>query len=137
VLNAMALAGSANAGIIIGRLILWPLLTLIVTIAARLLGGKASYTVTFRVMSFAFAEYWLLLLSGLPVIGPFVRVSATILAFLGVWLGTAQAHQLRGWRALVLPVVYLIVLVMAGVLLRAVLAGGVITIELLFGELGL
>jgi len=31
----------------------------------------------------------------------------------------------------------LIVLVMAGVLLRAVLAGGVITIELLFGELGL
>ena len=48
---------------------------------------------------------------------------ASLVAFLGVWIGTAQAHQLRGWRTLLLPVLYLIVVVIVAVLLDVLLMG--------------
>ncbi len=85
---------------IAARLVAWPFVVLFLLLAARVLGGKASYTSTFRVTGFAYFGYWLTLLSVVPVVGPLFRAIGFLLAFLGVWLGMAQAHELRGWRTL-------------------------------------
>ncbi len=83
------------------------------------------------------SAYWLTLLSVIPVIGPLFRTIGFILAFLGVWLGAAQAHELRGWRTLVLPVVFVVVLVVVGVVLRALFLGAAITIDAFLQDAGL
>jgi len=48
-----------------------------------------------------------------------------------------QAHQLRGWRTLLLPVLYVIVVVIVAVLLDVLLMGAVVSLESLFAALGL
>ena len=73
----------------------------------------------------------------MPVIGPLFRTIGFLLAFLGVWLGAAQAHQLRGWRTLVLPIVFVIVVAVIGVVLRALFMGAAITIDALFQDVGM
>ena len=137
VLGGAAVGSTANAPTIVGRLVAWPFIVLFLLMAARVLGGKASYTSTFRVTGFAYFGYWLTLLSVIPVVGPLFRTIGFLLAFLGVWLGAAQAHELRGWRTLVVPVVFLIVLIVVGVVLRALVLGAAITIDSLMQDVGL
>jgi hypothetical protein len=132
-----AVGSTGNAPVIIGRLVAWPFIVLFLVMAARVLGGKASYTSTFRVTGFAYFGYWLTLLSFVPVVGPLFRTIGFLLAFLGVWLGAAQAHELRGWRTLVVPIVFVIVLVVVGVILRALFLGAAITIDALFQDVGM
>jgi uncharacterized membrane protein YvlD (DUF360 family) len=136
-LSTITTSGAVNAGAIVARLITWPFAVLFLQLTARVLGGKASYTRTFRVTGFAYFAYWLVALSPLPVIGPLFRAIGFILEFLGVWLGVAQAHELRGWRTLLLPVVLIIVVVVVSVIVTVLLAGAVITVESLLTEFGL
>jgi hypothetical protein len=72
-----------------------------------------------------------------PGIAPLARVVATLVAFLGVWLGTAQAHQLRGWRTLLLPVLYIIVVAIVAVILDRLLMGAALTLESLWAAFGM
>jgi hypothetical protein len=136
-LSTITTSGTVNGWAIVARLIAWPVTVLLLQLAARVLGGKASYTRTFRVTGFAYFAYWLVALSPLPVIGPLFRAIGFILEFLGVWLGTAQAHELRGWRTLLLPVVLIVVVVVVSVIVTALLAGAVITVESLMTDFGL
>jgi uncharacterized membrane protein YvlD (DUF360 family) len=137
VLSGAAVGSAENAPTIIGRIVAWPFVVLFLLATARVLGGKASYTSTFRVTGFAYIGYWLAALSLIPVVGPLFRTIGFLLAFLSVWLGTAQAHELRGWRTLVLPVVFLIVVIIVGVVLRALFMGAAITIDSLMQDAGL
>jgi uncharacterized membrane protein YvlD (DUF360 family) len=136
-LSTITTSGTVNGWAIVARLVAWPLTVLLLQLAARVLGGKASYTKTFRVTGFAYFGYWLVALSPLPVIGPLFRAIGFILEFLGAWLGTAQAHELRGWRTLLLPVVLIVVVLMVSVVVTALLAGAVITVESLMTDFGL
>jgi hypothetical protein len=133
-LNGAVVGSTLNAPLIIARLVAWPFIVLFLLMAARVLGGKASYTSTFRVTGFAYFGYWLALLSVIPVVGPLFRAIGFLLAFLGVWLGAAQAHQLRGWRTVVVPIVFVIVVAVVGVILRALFLGAAITIDALFQD---
>jgi uncharacterized membrane protein YvlD (DUF360 family) len=137
VLTGAAIGSSGNLPTIIGRFVAWPLIVLFLLLTARLLGGKASFTSLFRVTGFAYAGYWLALLSFLPFVGPLFRFIGFLLAFLGSWLGTAQASELRGWRTLVFPVIFLIVVAVVGVVLRALLMGAAITFESILGDVGM
>jgi hypothetical protein len=137
VLTNAAVGSGGNTATILGRLVAWPFVVLFLLMTARILGGKASYTSTFRVTGFAYFGYWLTLLAVLPVVGPLFRVIGFLLAFLGVWLGAAQAHELRGWRTLVVPVVFLIVLIVVGVVLRALFMGAQLTIDALLQDVGM
>ena len=120
-----------------GRVVLWPIVALLMQLTARLFGGKGTYTSTFRVLGFAYAGYLIGLLAVIPVVGPLAEFAASIIAFLGVWLGVTQAHQLRGWRTLFLPVIYLIVLVLVIILLDVLLLGALMSFESLFAALGM
>ena len=136
-LSTITTSGAVNGWTIVARLVSWPIMVLFLQLTARLLGGKASYTRTFRVTGFAYFAYWLVALSPLPVIGPLFRVIGFILEFLGVWLGVAQAHELRGWRTLLLPVVLIVVVFVVSIIVTALLAGAVITVESLLTDFGL
>ena len=45
----------------------------------------------------------------IPAMAQISSLAATLVTFLGVWLGAAQAHDLKGWRSLLLPVVAVVV----------------------------
>ena len=136
-LSTITTTGAVNGWAIVARVIAWPFTVLFLQLTARLLGGKASYTRTFRVTGFAYFAYWLVALSPLPVIGPLLRAIGFILEFLGVWLGVAQAHELRGWRTLLLPILLIVVATVVSVIVTALLAGAVITVESLLADFGL
>ena len=136
-ISGLILANQPTVFSIGGRVVLWPVVALLMQLTARLLGGKGNYTSTFRVLGFAYAGYLIGLLAFIPVVGPAAEFVASIVAFLGVWIGTAQAHQLRGWRTLLLPVLYIIVLLIVAILLDVLLLGALLSLESLFAALGL
>ena len=119
------------------RYILWFVTVLFLHMAARLLRGKRHYTSTMRVAGFAQSAHILELLGFLPVIGSLARFTAVLLTLFGVWVGTSAAHELRGWRTVLLPVIYLITGIVAVVFLIATIQGTALTIETLRSDLGL
>jgi hypothetical protein len=116
---------------------LWLVALVILQITARLLRGKATFTPTLRVAGFAQSAHILELLGFIPVIGPAARFISVLLSFFGVWIGASTAHQLRGWRTLVLPIIYLTVLVVGFVFFMAVIKGASFAINGLLLQLGL
>ncbi len=121
---------------ILVRYVLWFLAILLLFMAARLLRGKAKYSATLRVAGFAQSAHILETLGFIPVIGSIARILALLLAFFGVWLGTSAAHGLKGWRTLLLPVVYIITIVVTVYFLSAVVQGTVLTIDGLLYDFG-
>ena len=102
---------------------LWFVAVAIIHAAARVLRGKGTFTRTFRVLGFVQTIHLLGLLSVVPAVAPLVSVATTLLSFFATWLGVAQAHELRGWRTLVLPILYLAIGIL-GVLAALSLVGG-------------
>jgi hypothetical protein len=88
-------------------------------------------------MGFARTADILNLLVLLPVIGSIAPLAAILLAFLGTWIGVAQAHQLKGWRSLLLPVIAVVVFVGAAVILTVLGEGLQLTIDTFLQSLGM
>ncbi len=108
----------------------------VVFAAARTLTRRGSFTRTFRVMGFARSVGilgWLALIAPYKgVIGLFILV----LGFLMTWLGVAVAHDVRGWRALLLPALALLVIALGSVVAAMLLAGTGYTVNTLLQEIG-
>ena len=111
--------------------------TALIFAAGRLLGRKGDYGTTLRGVGFAVAVYLFGLLALIPVLAPVVRLVLSVVSFIGVWMGAAEAHDLRGWRGLVFPVVFLVVIVVVPVAVAVLLAGAQFTLSALAQELGL
>ena len=62
---------------------------------------------------------------------------ALFLVLFGIWIGTTTAHELKGWRTILLPLVYVATLVIAVVFLVAVIEGTVFTADGLLRDIGL
>ncbi len=116
---------------------LWFVSVLFLFLAARLLRGEKHYTTTLRVAGFAQSAHILELLGFLPVIGPLARLIALLLAIFGVWIGTATAHELSGWRTLLLPVLYITTMVVGVAFLYAAIQGATFAIDSLLVDFGL
>ncbi len=119
------------------RLLVWFLGVLVVFGAGRLLGGTGSFTATLRGMGFAQGVYLFELLAFVPALSSLARIITSILAFVATWMAGLEAHELRGWRGLLLPVARLLVVVLSVVVLGNLLAGAGFTIEALLREAGL
>ncbi len=124
-------------GNILLRYGVWFAAVLFLFMAARLLRGKADFTTTLRVAGFAQSAHFLDVLGFLPVTGPLARFLGLTLAFFGVWMGTATAHVLKGWRTFLLPVIYLATLIISITFLSAVIEGTVFTVDGLLQDFGL
>lgn len=116
---------------------IWFFSVLILFMAARLLRGKHRYTTTLRVAGFAQSAHVLELLSFIPVIGATARFLAIILTIFGVWTGVATAHELKGWRTIILPVFYLAIMVISLGFLVTVVQATAYTLNVLLQSLGL
>jgi hypothetical protein len=111
--------------------------TFLVFVAGRALSRRGDYTTTFRGVGFAHAVYFLGLLAFIPALAPVVRLVVSVALYIGVWMGAAEAHDLRGWRGLVFPVVFLVVVVVTPVAVAALFAGAQFTLSTLAQEIGL
>jgi hypothetical protein len=106
-------------------------------LAARALRGRARFGETFRVAGFAQVAHAVELLGFVPGIGPAARFISITLVVFGVWIGTATAHQLRGWRTAVLPLVYLLTVVVALTFLETISRGVEFAVDAVLAALGI
>jgi hypothetical protein len=119
------------------RLGVWLLSMIFIQLAARFLRGKGTPDSTLRVTGFAQSAYLFELLAIIPVFAPLARPLAVILSFFGVWIGAANAHELKGWRSLVLPVLYLAIVIISFVFLIAVVKGTSFALQSILADIGL
>jgi uncharacterized membrane protein YvlD (DUF360 family) len=137
VVQSWSVQGELDALDILLRYGLWFLSVLLIFMAAHLLRGKRHYTTTLRVAGFAQSAQFLLLLEFIPGFGSIMRFLATVLTIFGVWLGVATANDLKGWRTIILPLLYLVVMVVALGFLAAAIVGATYTWNVLLQSLGL
>jgi len=137
ILQSLASQGQFDVVNILLRTGVWFIAAIMIFLATRLLRGNANFTSTLRVVGFAQCAHIFELLDFLPVIGPIARIMALLLTFFGVWIGTATANEFKGWRTILLPVIYIITTVVAVYFLVSVIEGTVLTIEGLGADFGL
>lgn len=136
ILQTLSRSGKLDIVEILIRVGVWFLAMILLVLVARLLRGKASFSSTLRVAGFAQSAHALELLSFLPVIGPLARFIAVLLTIFGIWMGTVVAHDLKGWRTLLLPVVYIITTIVALVFILATLQGLSVTLNVILKAFG-
>ena len=130
-------ANGLNWEMFLGRYLLWLFMVLVIFGAGRLLGGKGSFTATFRGMGFAQGIYVLDLLAFIPPIAPLVRILVTVLTFIATWIAAVEAHELKGWRAILVPIGIIVVVLLGLFIVGTVAEGFVFTYESLLHEFGL
>lgn len=106
-------------------------------LAARVLGGKASFTQTFRVAAFARSVLVLDVLALIAPLASIVRVVILILLFVATWLGVSRAHNLRGWRTLLLPLLAVVMVTLVLVTLIILFSGARLTVDSILSLLGI
>jgi hypothetical protein len=119
------------------QIIAWFFMIFIMYLAGRLLRGKATYSEVLRVIGFAQGIYLLDLLSFIPAISSVVRFIVSLLVFIAVWIGVATANNLKSWRTLILPIVYIIVFLLSFVIIFSVIGGLTLVLESLGIDFGL
>jgi uncharacterized membrane protein YvlD (DUF360 family) len=140
-LGALAAAvfapGGWQPGLWLGRIGIFLLAVLVTFGAGRILSGQGQYTTTLRPLGFAMTAHVFQLLAIVPPLAPFARLVSTLVLFMAAWVGAAEAHNTRGWRTFVLPLVTVGVLVVGLVVLRVLFAGATFTMDALATEVGL
>jgi hypothetical protein len=66
-----------------------------------------------------------------------MQAGALVLGFLAVWVGAATAHRTTGWRTLLFPVVFILVVLVVYTALGILLAGAGFTFQALFADFGI
>ena len=116
---------------------IWLLAVWSIFAGGRLLTHKGNFTRTMRALGFAQVVQIFDLLAFIPTFAPLVVVLTTIVSFLAIWMGAAEAHETRGWRTFVLPFLGLLIVVLVPMALLALMGGAVIGFEALLERLGL
>jgi hypothetical protein len=121
----------------LGFIVAWLVALGVVFGAARLLGGKGSYSATFRGVGFGSVAYLLALLALVPPLAPLAIPLALVVGFFGSWLGAAEANKIRGWRVILLPIAYILLFIVAVVGIYILLRGAQLSLAALGQALGL
>ena len=127
----------ALAVVFAGHYLLWLVTVAVMHGAAHVLRGRAHFSETFRVLGFVQVVNVISLLRLIPGVGWWVSILTALLSLFAAWIGVAEAHRLRGWRTLALPLLYL-GFVVAGALVALSMVGGFdFAVETLGRRLGL
>jgi uncharacterized membrane protein YvlD (DUF360 family) len=121
---------------LLGLFVAWLVSLAVVFGAARLLGGKGSYTATLRGVGFGGVGHLLVLLALVPPLEPIARPLGLVVGFFGVWLGAAESNGLRGWRVILLPVCYVLLFIGAAVGIQVLLTGATLSVASVAQTLG-
>lgn len=129
--------GQFNPLLLVSGTALWFLGTLVIYAVGHLLSRQGTFTHTFRALSFAQTADVLSLFALYGPIAPVARVIAAAVSILAMWMAAATAHDLKGWRAVVLPVVVILVYILGGVLVHSLVTGASFTWQSLGDALSL
>jgi len=116
---------------------IWLLGVILITTAARALGGRYSMTRSMRALGFAHSVSVLNLIARVAVLAPAINGLTLILSFIAYWLAATEAQELRGWRSLLLPIVGFLLPVAALTVLAVLAEGAAFTIQSLMQQVGL
>jgi uncharacterized membrane protein YvlD (DUF360 family) len=137
VVTGLVAAGGLNLLLLAVRVLGWLLGVLVVFGAGRLLGGKGDFTATLRGLGFAQTTRWVALLGLIPGLSSVAQIIAGLLSFMATWFAGVEAHELQGWRSLVLPVAVVAVLLGSLVVMGFLVSGAEYTLESLLRDMGL
>ncbi len=136
-IQVLNLTGQFDIVEILIRFGTWLLAVVLLALTARVLRGQGNFTSTLRVAGFAQGAHFVELLGFIPVLGPLARLIAVLLSVIGVWIGSVIAHKLKGWRTILLPVIFIITTIVAIVFITAAIEGLAVTFDSLMEALGL
>ena len=108
----------------------------LIFLVARVLRGKADFPTTLRVVGFASSAHFIEILGFIPLVGVLVRFIALLIEFFGIWIGEAAANELKGWRAVLLPVFYVAAQVVSVVFLASASQGIAVTYHAILHAFG-
>ena len=104
---------------------------------AVVLARYGRFTRTFRALAFGQVvgiSTWLALY---PPLAGLVRLVVFVMSLLAIWVGASAAHKLQGWRAVLFPLIALLVYVFGAVLVFSLLGGAQFTVQALLATFGL
>ena len=96
--------------------------------AGMLLTHKGSFARTTRAMGFAQSPAILLPLALYEPLAPVVLLIVNLLILVGVWTGAAIAHEVKGWKVILLPVLYILVAMVGVGAVIVILGGATVTV---------
>ena len=116
---------------------LWWLGVLVIHAAANLVRGKGGLMVTFRILGFTQITALLQLLRLIPGLDSVMAFVVNLLTLFVLWLGLSEAHQVRGWRTVLMPLVYLALLVAGVVIFISLINGLSVALDTILSSFGL
>ena len=132
----MVVAGGLDLNQMGVRVGIWIMNVVVIFLAARVLGGKGSFTATLRGLGFAHAVYFYEIIGLIPVLSGFARGITLILSFMAIWIAAVEAHKLKGWRSLIFPIVAILVPIIGFVILSVLAEGAAFTLDTFLSEAG-
>ena len=115
----------------------WLLSVLAVFAAGRLLSHRGTFTRTMRAMGFARTVAVIDLLAFIPGLAPMANLLTFLMTIVATWMAAAQAHETKGWRTLLLPVVTVAILIIAPIVLLALLGSGALVLQSIQSAIGI
>ena len=119
------------------RLGSWLVGVLLIWGAGRLLGNRDVPGPVGRALAFAHSAFFILLLGFIPGMENAARFIATAVGFMAYWMGAAVSLKLSGWRAVILPLIVVAVIIITLFVLPALYYGVVLTLQTLAASLGI
>jgi hypothetical protein len=119
------------------RLIAWFISIVVMFGAGYLLTRKGTFARTTRAVGFAQSPAILLVFALYPPIQNLVMLIVTVLSLVGVWMGTAEAHETSGWKTAVLPIIYLVLYFVGAAAILVIIGGATVTFVSILETLGI
>ena len=115
----------------------WLVSVFAIFLAGRFLGENGSYTRTLRTLGFARSVVVIEFLAFVPGLAPLALPLATVVGFLATWLAASEAHAIRGWRTVIFPILYVVILFAGPIVLLLLLGGATYTVTGVLERLGI
>lgn len=122
---------------ILGAWAVWIGMAIIIFIAGWFLSRRGTFSKTFRALGFAQVVTVLEIFSLYPPATAAVHAIVFFAGILTIWMGAATAHELKGWRAALFPIIAILVFVLGSMLINSLLNGAEFTLQALFGDMGM
>ena len=116
---------------------IWFMGVLAVFAAGRLLADNGSYTRTLRGLGFANVVTLIEMIGLIPALAPLAAPLGTLLSLVAIWMGAAMAHNARGWRSIILPILGVFFILAVPLLAQTMFGGAILGLESLLRQLGL
>ena len=105
--------------------------------AGRVLKGKGTFSRAFRAVGFAHVPEAITWLQIIPVAGSLFNVVGTVMLLVATWLALQESLRISKWRALLIPLVALVIVLLAIEVINLVASGAALTVETILAQLGL